>query len=55
VTGVTRGPGELLIMADGRGSDGSRCCLWKVALQDLANRVGTRTGLKIRAELDRGT
>jgi hypothetical protein len=95
---------ELLIMADGGGSNGSRCRLWKVALQDLANRVGmpihvshfppgtskwnkiehrmfchitqnwrgrplvshevivnliaavtTRTGLKIRAELDRGT
>ncbi len=95
---------ELLIMADGGGSNGSRCRLWKVALQDLADRVGmpihvchfppgtskwnkiehrmfchitqnwrgrplishevivnliaavtTRTGLKIRAELDRGT
>ena len=94
---------ELLIMADGGGSNGSRCRLWKLALQDLANRVGmpihvshfppgtskwnkiehrmfchitqnwrgrplvshevivnliaavtTRTGLKIRAELDRG-
>jgi hypothetical protein len=95
---------ELLIMADGGGSNGSRCRLWKVALQDLATRLGipvhvshfppgtskwnkiehrmfchitqnwrgrplvshevivnliaavtTRTGLKIRAELDRGT
>jgi len=95
---------ELLIMADGGGSNGSRCRLWKVALQDLASRLGmpiqvshfppgtskwnkiehrmfchitqnwrgrplvshevivnliaavtTRTGLKIRAELDRGT
>ena len=31
---------ELLIMADGGGSNGSRCRLWKVALQDLANRLG---------------
>ena len=94
----------MLITADGGGSNGSRCRLWKVALQDLANRgeyrstvchfppgtskwnkiehrmfchitqnwrgrplvshevivhliaaVTTRTGLKIRAELDRGT
>ncbi len=94
---------ELLIMADGGGSNGSRCRLWKVALQDLASELGmpihvshfppgtskwnkiehrmfchitqnwrgrplishevivnliaavtTRTGLKIRAELDRG-
>jgi len=94
---------ELLIMADGGGSNGSRCRLWKVALQDLASRLGmpihvshfppgtskwnkiehrmfchitqnwrgrplvshevivnliaavtTRTGLRIRAELDRG-
>ena len=28
---------ELLIMADGGGSNGSRSRLWKVALQDLAN------------------
>jgi hypothetical protein len=28
---------ELLITADGGGSNGSRCRLWKVALQDLAN------------------
>ena len=33
-------PGELLISADGGGSNGSRCRLWKVALQDLATRVG---------------
>ena len=95
---------ELLIMADGGGSNGSRCRLWKVALQELASGLGipihvshfppgtskwnkiehrmfchitqnwrgrplvshevivnliakvtTRTGLKIRAELDRGT
>ena len=40
--GVTcHGPaGELLITADGGGSNGSRCRLWKVALQDLANRLG---------------
>jgi hypothetical protein len=31
---------ELLIMADGGGSNGSRCRLWKVALQDLADRLG---------------
>ncbi|MDA8384510.1 MAG: ISAzo13 family transposase [Betaproteobacteria bacterium] len=95
---------ELLITADGGGSNGSRCRLWKVALQELAVRLEmpisvchfppgtskwnkiehrmfshitqnwrgrplvshevivnliakttTRTGLKIRAELDRGT
>ncbi len=28
---------ELLITADGGGSNGSRCRLWKVALQELAN------------------
>jgi hypothetical protein len=31
---------ELLIMADGGGSNGSRCRLWKVALQELAGRLG---------------
>jgi len=95
---------SLLITADGGGSNGSRCRLWKVALQDLAAQLGmpiqvchfppgtskwnkiehrmfchitqnwrgrplisheviinliagttTRTGLKIRAELDRGS
>ncbi len=30
---------ELLIMADGGGSNGSRCRLWKVALQQLADRL----------------
>ena len=94
---------ELLVTADGGGSNGSRCRLWKVALQELATRLGlpihvrhfppgtskwnkiehrmfshitenwrgrplvshevivnliantkTRTGLRIRAELDRG-
>ncbi len=95
---------RLLITADGGGSNGSRCRLWKVALQDLATQLGltihvchfppgtskwnkiehrmfchitenwrgkplishdiiinliastaTKTGLKIRAELDRGS
>jgi len=31
---------ELLITADGGGSNGSRCRLWKVALQDLATQLG---------------
>ena len=31
---------ELLITADGGGSNGSRCRLWKVALQKLADRTG---------------
>lgn len=104
--GATRYPQakELLITADGGGSNGSRCRLWKVALQTLSIRLGlpvhvchfppgtskwnkiehrmfshitqnwrgrplvshevivnlianttTRAGLKIRAELDRGT
>jgi len=30
---------ELLIMADGGGSNGSRCRLWKVALQELATKL----------------
>ena len=34
-----RGAKELLITADGGGSNGSRCRLWKVALQDLANML----------------
>ena len=33
---------ELLITADGGGSNGSRCRLWKVALQRLAQRLGLR-------------
>jgi Rhodopirellula transposase DDE domain len=39
--GVKRYPGakELLITADGGGSNGSRCRLWKVALQELALRL----------------
>lgn len=40
---VYREATELLIMADGGGSNGSRCRLWKVCLQHLANE----TGLKI--------
>lgn len=31
---------ELLITADGGGSNGSRCRLWKVALQTLVNQLG---------------
>ena len=99
-----RGAKALLITADGGGSNGSRCRLWKVALQELAaqlelpihvchfppgtskwNKIehrmfchitqnwrgrplvsheviinliantATKTGLKIRAELDDGT
>ena len=34
------GARELLITADGGGSNGSRCRLWKVALQGLADRLG---------------
>jgi transposase len=37
-----RGARELLITADGGGSNGSRCRLWKVALQDLAADLGLR-------------
>jgi len=32
----------LLITADGGGSNGSRCRLWKVALQEVADRLGIR-------------
>lgn len=35
-----QGAKRLLITADGGGSNGSRCRLWKVALQGLANRLG---------------
>ena len=40
--GSTRYPDaqELLITADGGGSNGSRCRLWKLAVQDLADRLG---------------
>ena len=31
---------ELLITTDGGGSNGSRCRMWKVALQELATRLG---------------
>jgi hypothetical protein len=34
--------GELLITADGGGSNGSRCRLWKAGLQQLANELGLR-------------
>lgn len=34
-----RGARELLITADGGGSNGSRCRLWKVALQGLADQL----------------
>lgn len=39
--GVKRYPNakELLIMADGGGSNGSRCRLWKLALQSFANQL----------------
>jgi len=37
-----RGARELLITADGGGSNGSRCRLWKVAWQDLATALGLR-------------
>ncbi len=40
--GARRYPGadRLLVTADGGGSNGSRCRLWKVALQELAVRLG---------------
>jgi hypothetical protein len=34
-----RGAEKILIMADGGGSNGSRCRLWKVALQELADQL----------------
>ena len=37
---VSQGPSELLITADGGGSNSSRSRLWKVALQELAERPG---------------
>ena len=33
---------SLLITADGGGSNGSRCRLWKVALQELADKIGLK-------------
>jgi hypothetical protein len=40
--GQTRYPGatELMITADGGGSNSSRCRLWKIALQELADATG---------------
>jgi hypothetical protein len=35
-----RGANRLLITADGGGSNGSRCRLWMVALQELAGKLG---------------
>jgi hypothetical protein len=35
-----RGAGDLLITADGGGSNGSRCRFWKVCLQHLADELG---------------
>jgi hypothetical protein len=45
--GVKRFPNakKLLITADGGGSNGSRCRLWKVALQDLADKIGLELGV----------
>jgi hypothetical protein len=45
--GVKRFPNakKLLITADGGGSNGSRCRLWKVALQDLADKTGLELGV----------
>jgi hypothetical protein len=42
--GRARFPGakELLITADGGGSNNPRCRLWKLSLQDLADRIGLR-------------
>lgn len=42
--GVKRFPraSQLMITADGGGSNGARCRLWKVALQDLANDIGLK-------------
>jgi hypothetical protein len=42
--GQARYPGatELMITADGGGSNSSRCRLWKVALQELADATGLR-------------
>src|SRR5262249_32567797 len=42
--GAGRGPGAggPLVTADSGGSNGSRCRLWKVALQELADETGLR-------------
>jgi hypothetical protein len=39
---VYRDATALLITADGGGSNGSRCRLWKVELQELADEIGLR-------------
>ena len=39
-----RGADRLLITADGGGSNGSRCRLWKVALQELADIMAVLNG-----------
>ncbi len=39
---VYPGATELLITADGGGSNGSRCRLWKLELQGLADEIGLR-------------
>jgi hypothetical protein len=45
--GAPKYPGatELLIMADGGGSNGSRSRLWKVALQQFADETGLQVGV----------
>jgi hypothetical protein len=42
--GVKRFPraSQLMITADGGGSNGSRCRLWKLALQELADDIGLK-------------
>jgi hypothetical protein len=37
---------QLMITADGGGSNGSRCRLWKVALQDLADEIGLKLHIR---------
>jgi transposase len=37
---------QLMITADGGGSNGSRCRLWKVALQDLADDIGLKLHIR---------
>jgi transposase len=39
------GAKELLVTADSGGSNGPRCRLWKVALQDLADAIGLRISI----------
>lgn len=42
--GVKRFPraSQLMITADGGGSNGARCRLWKLALQELADDIGLK-------------